>query len=121
MSFGSPFMFLLLLVVPLVVGLYVLAGRQRMRYAVRYTNVDVLASVAPGRAWWRLLPSIVFLLALATLCVAAARPRVHTLVPSDRATITLMRFRRMRTATVDVLFLRSREDKYISLKRARKR
>ena len=90
MSFGSPFMFLLLLVVPLVVGLYVLAGRQRMRYAVRYTNVDVLASVAPGRAWWRLLPSIVFLLALATLCVAAARPRVHTLVPSDRATIILV-------------------------------
>ena len=90
MSFGSPFMFLLLLVVPLVVGLYVLAGRQRMQYAVRYTNVDVLASVAPGRAWWRLLPSIVFLLALATLCVAAARPRVHTLVPSDRATIILV-------------------------------
>ena len=90
MSFGSPFMFLLLLVVPLVVGLYVLAGRQRMRYAVRYTNVDVLASVAPGRPWWRLLPSIVFLLALTTLCVAAARPRVHTLVPSDRATIILV-------------------------------
>jgi len=90
MSFGSPLMFLLLLVVPLVIGLHMLAGRQRMRYAVRYTNVDVLASVAPGRRWWRLLPSIVFLLALTTLCVAAARPRVHTLVPSDRATIILV-------------------------------
>jgi Ca-activated chloride channel homolog len=90
MTFGSPFMFLSLLVVPFAIGLYVLAGRQRMRYAVRYTNVDVLASVAPGRPWWRLLPAIVFLLALTTLCVAAARPRVHTLVPSDRATIILV-------------------------------
>jgi Ca-activated chloride channel family protein len=83
-------MLVTLLVVPLAIGLYVLAGRQRMRYAVRYTNVDVLASVAPGRPWWRLLPAIVFLLALTTLCVAAARPRVNTLVPSDRATIVLV-------------------------------
>jgi Ca-activated chloride channel family protein len=90
MSFGSPLMLLLLLVVPLAIGLYVLAGRQRMRYAVRYTNVDVLASVAPGRPWWRLLPAMVFLLAMTTLCVAAARPRVNTLIPSDRATIILV-------------------------------
>jgi Ca-activated chloride channel homolog len=69
MTFGSPFMLVTLLVVPLAIGLYVLAGRQRMRYAVRYTNVDVLASVAPGRPWWRLLPAVVFLLALTTLCV----------------------------------------------------
>jgi Ca-activated chloride channel family protein len=90
MSFGSPFMLVTLLVVPLAIGLYVLAGRQRMRYAVRYTNVDVLASVAGGRPWRRLLPATVFLLAVTTLCVAAARPRVHTLVASDRATIVLV-------------------------------
>jgi Ca-activated chloride channel family protein len=90
MSFGSPFMLVTLLVVPLAIGLYVLAGRQRMRYAVRYTNVDVLASVAGGRPWRRLLPAIVFLLAVTTLCIAAARPRVHTLIASDRATIVLV-------------------------------
>ena len=90
MSFASPFMLVTLLVIPLAIGLYVLAGRQRMRYAVRYTNVDVLASVAGRRPWWRTLPAIVFLLALTTLCVAAARPRVNTLVASDRATIVLV-------------------------------
>lgn len=90
MSFGSPFMFVTLLVLPLAIGLYVLAERRRMRYAVRYTNVDILASVSGGRPWRRIVPAVVLLLAVATLCVAAARPRVHTLVASDRATIVLV-------------------------------
>jgi Ca-activated chloride channel family protein len=79
-----------LLVVPLALGLYVLAERRRMRYAVRYTNVDLLASVAGGRSWRRLVPPAIFLLAVATLCVGVARPRVHALVASDRATIVLV-------------------------------
>src|ERR1700756_5307186 len=90
MSFGSPYLLLTLFIVPLGVALYLLAERRRMPYAVRYANVDVLASVAGGRSWRRLLPAIVFLLAIATLCVAVARPRVHTLVASDRATIVLV-------------------------------
>ncbi len=90
MTFGSPFMLITLLLVPLAIGMYVLAQRRRMRYAVRYTNVDVLASVVGGRSWRRVVPPIVFLLAVTTLCVAAARPRVHALVPSDRATIVLV-------------------------------
>jgi Ca-activated chloride channel homolog len=91
MSFGSPYMFATLLVVPLAIGLYLLAERQRMRYAVRYTNVDLLASVGGGGLpWRRLIPAGIFLLAVAALCVAAARPRVDTLVTSDRATIVLV-------------------------------
>jgi Ca-activated chloride channel homolog len=90
MTFGSPYMLVALLVVPLAVGLYLLAERRRMQYAVRFTNVDLLASVAGGRSWRRVVPPIVFLLAIATLCVAATRPRVHTLVPSDRATVVLV-------------------------------
>ena len=90
MTFGSPFMLITLVVVPLAIGLYVLAQRQRMRYAVRYTNVDVLASVVGGRSLRRFVPPAVFLLAIATLCIAVARPRVHALVASDRATIVLV-------------------------------
>lgn len=90
MTFGSPTMLLSLLVVPLAVVLYVLAQRRRMEYAVRYTNVDVLASVVGGRSWRRYVPPILLLLAIATLCVAVARPRVHALVPSERATIVLV-------------------------------
>jgi Ca-activated chloride channel homolog len=90
MSFGNPWMLLTLLLVPLAIALYVLAERRRMRYAIRYTNVDVLASVAGRRSWRRPLTGLVLLLAVATLCVAVARPRVHTLIASDRATIVLV-------------------------------
>ena len=90
MTFGSPWMLLALLIVPLAVAIYLLAERQRMRYAVRFTNVELLVSLAGGRQWRRIVPPVVFLLAVATLCVAAARPRVHSLVPSQRATIILV-------------------------------
>jgi Ca-activated chloride channel family protein len=91
MNFASPLLLLALLVVPLAVGIYVLAERRRMRYAVRFTNVDVLALVAGGgRKWRRLVAPVVLLLALATLCVAVARPHVRTLVAQDKATVVLV-------------------------------
>jgi Ca-activated chloride channel family protein len=65
--------------------------RRRMGYAVRYTNVDVLASVVEtGRPWRRWLMAGVFLLALATLCASLSRPHVHRLVVNDNATIVLV-------------------------------
>jgi len=90
MTFGAPLLLLTLLAVPLAVGLYLLAERRRMRYAVRYTNVDVLALVAGGRQWRRVVAPLAFLLALTTLCVAVARPHVRTLVSSDKATVVLV-------------------------------
>jgi Ca-activated chloride channel homolog len=91
MSFGHPLLLLLLVIVaPLALGLYLLSERRRMRYAVRFTNVDVLASVAGGREWRRRVPPLVFLLALTTLCVGVARPNVPTIVSSDRATVVLV-------------------------------
>jgi Ca-activated chloride channel family protein len=91
MSFGSPYLLLTLLVLPLVVALYLLAERRRMRYAVRYTNVSVLAQVAGGgREWRRFVPPVVFLLALAALCVGLARPHVRSLVPRNDATVILV-------------------------------
>jgi Ca-activated chloride channel homolog len=90
MTFGHPLLLLTLLVVPAVVVLWRLAERRRMRYAVRYTNVDVLASVAGGRDWRRLVPLTLFVLAVAALCVAVARPHAKTLVLRDRATVILV-------------------------------
>jgi Ca-activated chloride channel family protein len=90
MSFGDPLLLLALLAVPLAVGIYLLAERRRMRYAVRYTNVDVLALVAGGRQWRRLVAPALFLLALTALCIAVARPHVHTLVTNDKATVVLV-------------------------------
>jgi Ca-activated chloride channel homolog len=89
-SFGAPLLLLALLAVPLAVGIYLLAERRRMRYAVRYTNVDVLALVAGGRQWRRFVAPVLLLLTLTTLCIAVARPHVHTLVTNDKATVVLV-------------------------------
>jgi Ca-activated chloride channel family protein len=90
MTFSHPLLLLSLLVVPLAVGLYRFAERRRMRYAVRYTNVDVLALVAGGRPWRRYATTAIFLLAVAVLCVAVARPHVRATITSDKATIVLV-------------------------------
>ena len=90
MTFGDPYLLLSLLAVPLAIVLWRLAERRRMRYAVRYTNIDVLASVAGGRQWRRYLPAGLFLVALATLCVGLARPHVKTLIARDNATVVLV-------------------------------
>jgi len=91
MSFGQPLFLLTLLVVPLVVAAYLLAQRRQARFAVAFTNLEVLAAVAAQRRpWHRWLAAAVFLLSLAALCVAVARPRVSDLVPSQQAAVILV-------------------------------
>ena len=90
MTFERPLLLLALLAVPLALGLYVLAERRRMRYAIRFTNLDVLAGVVGDRYRRRFVPLALFLLALAALCVGMARPQHTTLVPRDRATVILV-------------------------------
>jgi Ca-activated chloride channel family protein len=89
-TFERPFLLLTLLLVPLAVALFVIAERRRMRYAIRFTNVDVLAGVVRGRIWRQYVPPVLFLLALAALCIGMARPQRTTLVPKDRATVILV-------------------------------
>jgi Ca-activated chloride channel family protein len=92
MTFSHPLLLLTLLVIPASLALYrLVVARRRMLYAVRYTNVDVLATViATGRPWRRWVAAGAFLLALATLCVAVSRPHVHRMVASDNATVILV-------------------------------
>jgi Ca-activated chloride channel family protein len=91
MTFVHPLLLLTLLLIPAALIAYRVAARRRMRYAVRYTNIEVLASVvAAGRPWRRWLMAGMFLLALATLCVAVTRPHVHRLVVNDNATVVLV-------------------------------
>jgi Ca-activated chloride channel family protein len=89
-SFGHPLLLLTLLVIPLAVALYVLSERRRMKYAIRFTNLDVLAGVVGGPFRRRYIPLVLFLLALAALCVGMARPQHETLVARDRATVILV-------------------------------
>jgi Ca-activated chloride channel family protein len=90
MSFERPLLLLSLLIVAAAVGLWIYAERRRMRYAVRYTNLEVLAAVAGGRAWSRYVPPVLFALALAALFVGLARPHVDRMVTSERATVILV-------------------------------
>lgn len=91
MSFDRPLLLLVLLALPACAGLYVLVQRRRMRYALRFTNLEVLAGVAPrAAAWRRWVPPALFLVALGSLGVALARPHVDTLVPKERALVVLV-------------------------------
>jgi Ca-activated chloride channel family protein len=90
MSFGHPLLLLTLLVVPLAAAVYLYLQRRPARYAMTFTNVDVLASVAGGRNLRRYIAPALFLLALAALCFALARPHRSTLVASKRSTVILV-------------------------------
>ncbi len=90
MSFQSPWLLLALPLLGVAIGLWLLAERRRMRYAVKFTNVDVLATVVSGRSWLRVVPPALFALALALLLVALARPQVERTFLKERATVVLV-------------------------------
>jgi Ca-activated chloride channel homolog len=90
MSFGHPLLLLTLLVLPLAAAVYLWLNRRRAKYAMTFTNVDVLASVVRGRSLRRYIPPALALLALASLCFALARPHRSTTVASDEATVVLV-------------------------------
>jgi Ca-activated chloride channel homolog len=65
--------------------------RRPTKYAVRYTNLDVLAGVVEStRSWRRHAGLALFLLALAALLVGFARPSVNRLADREEATIVLV-------------------------------
>jgi Ca-activated chloride channel family protein len=89
MTFAAPLLLLGLALVPLALAAYVVAQRRRRRYAVRYTNVDVLASVASRAGWMRHVPALLALLALGALLIALARPQ-RTVAAEQRAATVMM-------------------------------
>jgi Ca-activated chloride channel homolog len=89
-TFQWPLALLALLLVPAVLAAWLLLQRRPPRYAVAFTNLDVLAAVADRSVQWRRwVPPTLFLLALAALAVGSARPEVTIMAPSERATIVL--------------------------------
>jgi Ca-activated chloride channel family protein len=90
-SFAWPLGLLALLSVPIVLGVRFLLRRRAARYAVNFTNLDVLRQVALESSRWRAwVAPILFLLALAMASVAVARPNVMHSVPDERATVVLV-------------------------------
>jgi len=79
-----------LALIPLALAAYVVAQRRRRRYAVRYTNVDVLAGVAARAGWMRHVPALLALLALAALLIALARPQRTVAAEVQAATVVMV-------------------------------
>ena len=92
MRFASPWLLLLLLVVPVVVAFLWWVDRRSARYAVAFTNIDVLASVAVARksTWRRFVPLALLLLALTFAATAVARPNAAVSTALSRATVVLL-------------------------------
>ena len=80
----------LLAVVPVLAlaAVYVWRQYRRRSYAVRFTNVDLLRTLAPkGLGYRRHLAAGAFLLCLLTLASALARPSMDAKQPLERATV----------------------------------
>jgi Ca-activated chloride channel homolog len=87
-----PLALLALLIVPLAVLAYLAVERRQARYAIHFTNIEVLAAVAAdGRPWRRraVLPPLLALLALTFALAALARPEARVSVASEQASIAL--------------------------------
>lgn len=90
MSFDRPILLVALLLLPAAAGLVLLARRRRARFAVSYTNLEVLAAVARTTGSWRTrATSGLLALTLAALLVAIAGPQVDRMRPTERATVVL--------------------------------
>ncbi|MBZ9643092.1 MULTISPECIES: VWA domain-containing protein [unclassified Streptomyces] len=90
MSLRSPGWLLLLVPLAALIVAYLVVQRRRGRYAVRFTNLDLLDKVAPSRPGWRRhVPAAAFCGMLALLVVGFARPTTEVQVPRERATIVV--------------------------------
>jgi Ca-activated chloride channel family protein len=85
-----PLALLALLIVPLAGLAYWAIERRRARYAVHYTNIEVLAGVVAGKSRWRsYLPPVLAALALIFATAALARPEIERTVADEEASIAL--------------------------------
>ena len=90
MTFQWPWALALLLVVATLAGLYVLVQRRRHRYALRYANVSLVReALGRGPGWRRHVPPALFLVAVAFMVIAMARPVAVVTVPSQEGTVIL--------------------------------
>jgi Ca-activated chloride channel family protein len=80
----------LLIPVAVLLAAYVLLQLRRKTYVARFSNVELLGSVAPRRPGWRRhLTFALLLIGLTVLTVGVAQPTAAVRVPRDRATVML--------------------------------
>jgi len=90
MHFLSPGWLWLLVGVALIAAAYVVLQLRRRTYVARFSNVELLSSVAPRRPGWRRhLTFALLLIGLTVLSIGVARPSAAVRVPRERATVML--------------------------------
>jgi len=90
MTFAAPELLLALAMVPIALIGYLIIQRRRSQYVVRFTNVDLLANIAPrSPSWRRHIPPLLYLVALSALAFSLARPQMVVAVPREQATIVM--------------------------------
>jgi Ca-activated chloride channel homolog len=90
MNFTWPTDLWFILVAPLLLGAYVIFQRRRHRYALRYANLSLVReALGRGPGVRRHVPAALFLLAIAALAFASARPTATVDVPRAEGTVVL--------------------------------
>jgi Ca-activated chloride channel family protein len=83
-----PGFLVLLLLVPVLIGVYIWILRQRRRFTVRYSSLALVRDGQPRSSRWRRhLPFALFLIALSSLVIAMGRPVTIASVPSGQTTV----------------------------------
>ncbi len=79
-----------LLIVPILVAAYVLVQRRRQKYVVRYASLSIVKdALGKGPGIRRHIPAALFLLGVATMITAMARPTATVMLPSNEGTVIL--------------------------------
>ncbi|REE94908.1 VWA domain-containing protein [Thermomonospora umbrina] len=90
MTFLDPIRLLLLIAPAGLLAAYAVMWLRRGRYAVRFTNLELLEKVAPLRPGWRRhAPAAAFLLMTGLFVTGFARPAADVRVPREQATIMI--------------------------------
>jgi Ca-activated chloride channel homolog len=90
MNFLWPEFLWLLLALPALVLLYLWLLRRKKKMALRYASLSIVKeAMGAGQALRRHIPPLLFLLALAAMLLAAARPHAVITLPSNQQTIIL--------------------------------
>ncbi|TWO72362.1 VWA domain-containing protein [Caenimonas sedimenti] len=89
MHFLWPQFLWLMAALPVLVLLYVLLLRRKKKLAVRYASLSIVKEAMGTRQFRRHIPPLLFLLAMAAMLLAAARPVAVVTLPSNQQTIIL--------------------------------
>src|SRR5437588_6008362 len=90
MTFLWPTSLIFLVAVPVLLGLYIWSQRRRRKYALRYASLSLVKeALGRGPGIRRHIPPALYILALAFMTVALARPVTVVKIPAQEGIVIL--------------------------------